>query len=79
MQLPLDQSIRQRAYEIWDALGRPDGDPDQHWLAAEREILAGAAQAVVQATTKTASKKKITRRRTARIAKIARSRASKAA
>ena len=36
MQQGLDQRIRQRAYEIWEALGRPDGDSNQHWLTAER-------------------------------------------
>jgi Protein of unknown function (DUF2934) len=39
----MDQSvshrIRERAYEIWAANGYPDGQAEQHWLAAEREIL----------------------------------------
>jgi Protein of unknown function (DUF2934) len=30
---------RQRAYEIWTAHGSIDGQADQHWHAAEREIL----------------------------------------
>ncbi len=30
--------VRERAYEIWIASGR-DGEAEQHWLAAEREIL----------------------------------------
>src|SRR5215212_11739012 len=32
-------SNRERAYEIWNAGGRIHGQADQHWLAAEREIL----------------------------------------
>jgi hypothetical protein len=32
--------IRERAYEMWNASGRADGQADQHWLAAEREVLA---------------------------------------
>jgi hypothetical protein len=32
--------IRERAYEIWNAAGRTDGQADQHWLVAEREVLA---------------------------------------
>jgi hypothetical protein len=32
--------IRERAYEMWNASGRMDGQADQHWLAAEREVLA---------------------------------------
>jgi hypothetical protein len=39
----MDQStenrIRERAYEIWSANGFVHGQADQHWLAAEREIL----------------------------------------
>jgi Protein of unknown function (DUF2934) len=39
MELSLHHRIRQRAYEIWDAGGRLDGQAEQHWLAAEREAL----------------------------------------
>jgi len=31
--------IRLRAYEIWERQGRT-GDPEDHWLEAEREITA---------------------------------------
>jgi Protein of unknown function (DUF2934) len=31
--------IRERAYEIWISRGCVHGQADQHWLAAEREIL----------------------------------------
>jgi hypothetical protein len=34
------QRIRERAYEMWNLGGRFDGRADQHWLAAEREVLA---------------------------------------
>jgi Protein of unknown function (DUF2934) len=36
----LGNRIRERAYEIWTASGRMDGQAHHHWLAAEREILA---------------------------------------
>jgi hypothetical protein len=36
----LENRIRERAYEIWTAQGCVHGQADQHWLAAEREILA---------------------------------------
>lgn len=36
----LHHHIRQRAYEMWNAGGRIDGQADQYWLAAEREVLA---------------------------------------
>ena len=34
----LSDRIRERAYEMWIASGR-DGEAEQHWLTAEREIL----------------------------------------
>jgi hypothetical protein len=35
----LEHRIRERAYEIWTAHGCMDGQAEQHWLAAEREVL----------------------------------------
>jgi Protein of unknown function (DUF2934) len=40
MDQSLEDRIRERAYEIWTANGRVHGQADQHWVAAEREILA---------------------------------------
>jgi hypothetical protein len=34
------QAIRERAYEIWEQEGRPDGKDLDHWLRAEAEIIA---------------------------------------
>jgi DUF2934 family protein len=45
MDANLIERIRERAYLIWCAIGRPDGEADQHWLAAEREILQPAKAA----------------------------------
>jgi hypothetical protein len=39
MELSLHHRIRQRAYELWTAGGRLDGQAEQHWFAAEREVL----------------------------------------
>jgi hypothetical protein len=39
MNQTLNHRIRERAYEIWCAHGCPDGQAEQHWLTAEREIL----------------------------------------
>lgn len=36
----LTQRIRERAYELWAASGCPNGEAEQHWFAAETEILA---------------------------------------
>lgn len=33
-----EQRIRDRAYQIWEQHGRPEGGHEQHWLQAEREI-----------------------------------------
>jgi hypothetical protein len=48
----LEQRIRQRAYEIWDAVGRPQGASELHWLAAEREVLAASVGPMAQAQQK---------------------------
>jgi hypothetical protein len=40
MEISLQHRIRERAYEIWNPEGRIHGQAEQHWLAAEREILA---------------------------------------
>jgi Protein of unknown function (DUF2934) len=40
MEQSLHHRIRERAYEMWNVGGRMDGQADQHWLAAERELLA---------------------------------------
>jgi hypothetical protein len=34
----LQAQIRQRAYELWERDGRPEGRDDVHWAQAEREI-----------------------------------------
>ena len=39
--------IRRRAYEIWEREGR-SGDPEDHWVRAEREIDADALQTSVE-------------------------------
>jgi hypothetical protein len=42
----LNDRIRERAYEIWFAAGCRDGEAEQHWLTAEREILHAAKPAI---------------------------------
>jgi len=44
----LENRIRERAYEIWTAHGYVHGQADQHWLAAEREILAASTIVLVR-------------------------------
>jgi hypothetical protein len=38
MNMNRDEQLRQRAYRIWEADGRPDGMEAEHWARAEREI-----------------------------------------
>jgi Protein of unknown function (DUF2934) len=73
MEQGLEQRIRQRAYEIWDAGGRPEGASELHWLAAEREFLAVSVGSIAQARPKSPPRK------SARRAKPALSRTRKTA
>ena len=36
-----EDRIRERAHELWQQEGAPDGKPDDHWYRAEREIDQG--------------------------------------
>ena len=38
-----EYQVRHRAYELWNAAGRPDGKHFQFWEAAERELKAASA------------------------------------
>jgi hypothetical protein len=35
---PTPEQIRQRAYELWEAAGRPGGREQEFWHEAEREL-----------------------------------------
>jgi len=48
MDKSLENRIRERAFEMWTADGCADGQAKQHWLAAEREILATSATALAR-------------------------------
>lgn len=39
------QDISNRAREIWEQSGRPEGRELEHWLQAERELAQAAASA----------------------------------
>ncbi|PWC83765.1 hypothetical protein TSH100_19545 [Azospirillum sp. TSH100] len=65
MSVDVEQRIRDRAYAIWLEEGRPHGRDADHWLQAERAILAEAVAvpdhspvvAVVKAPRKTTNAK----------------------
>jgi len=42
----LENKIRQRAYELYEARGREDGHDLEDWLRAEEEITAKTARGV---------------------------------
>lgn len=35
-----ERDVRERAYSLWEARGRPEGDAYEDWFAAERQIAA---------------------------------------
>ncbi len=39
----LEQRIQQRAYELWENEGRPQGREQAHWQQAERELAGRGA------------------------------------
>jgi Protein of unknown function (DUF2934) len=48
MNQSLESRIRERAYQMWTAQGCAHGQAEQHWLAAEREILMAATSALAR-------------------------------
>jgi Protein of unknown function (DUF2934) len=36
----IQDAIREKAYLLWEAAGRPDGDGTEFWLKAEEELSA---------------------------------------
>jgi len=46
MDQSLENRIRERAYEMWTADGCAHGQAEQHWLAAERELLGTSTAAL---------------------------------
>jgi hypothetical protein len=72
MEQTLEHRIRQRAYEIWHAAGCAEGNADQHWLTAERELLASSSDLFAASTapaTRKAGKRDRATRRAAKSAK----------
>ena len=39
----LQQRIQQRAYQLWESEGRPEGREHAHWQQAQRELTAQPA------------------------------------
>jgi hypothetical protein len=71
MDQTLENRIRERAYEIWTAHGCVDGEVDQHWLAAEREILAAATIPLARNSAPKNRRQSPTRAKTSKTLKVA--------
>lgn len=59
----LSNRIRERAYEIWGERGYRDGEAEQNWLAAEREILAATLRPAPPARRARQSKARVASKR----------------
>jgi Protein of unknown function (DUF2934) len=71
MDQTLENRIRERAYEIWTAHGWVDGQADQHWLAAEREILAAATSPLARNSAPKNKRQPLARAKTSKTLKVA--------
>ena len=38
MTYPTDEQIRERAYQLWEKAGKPEGKEDHFWLEADRQL-----------------------------------------
>ena len=53
----MEDQVRRRAYEMWEADGRPEGQDQQYWFKALAE-LAAAAVATIKPAAKRAPRAK---------------------
>lgn len=44
-----EQRVRERAYQIWEREGRPEGKSDEYWRRAQAEIAAEENEADLEA------------------------------
>jgi len=65
----LEQTIRERAYHLWVADGRKDGNAEAYWLAAQHEVLASAFPGNVSATPSVP--KRVAKKTTAKKSRVA--------
>ena len=55
----MEDPIRHRAYELWEAAGKPEGADQHFWFVAASELATSAAKAIApkRKTSKPAVKK----------------------
>lgn len=68
LQAESQTKIAQRAYEIWEQEGRPDGRDLEHWLRAESVLRQGSTAGEVSAEAAAASSQKSRKNSTPRAA-----------
>ena len=39
MAYPTDEQIRERAYQLWEKLGKPGGREEEFWHLAEQDLV----------------------------------------
>jgi len=64
MEQVLQHRIRERAYELWNCGGRVEGQADQYWLVAEREVLSEMSREVAVSETISTKVTRLKRQRT---------------
>jgi hypothetical protein len=53
MNTAIEERIRTRAYELWEAEGRPEGREVDHWLRAAQELAREKGRSTVAAAPRT--------------------------
>lgn len=59
----VEQTIRERAYQLWVESGFEHGHADAHWLAAQREVLSASFAEIGRVTTGNVPKNMKSRRK----------------
>ena len=67
----LEQTIREHAYHLWVADGRRDGNAEEHWLAAQHEVLASVLQSPGNVSATPSVPKKVAKKTTAKKSQVA--------
>ena len=62
----LEQTIRERAYHLWMAEGCPEGNAEEHWLAAQSEVLSSSSENLSSISAATPKAKRPLKRATKR-------------
>jgi len=59
----IEQTIRERAYQLWVESGFEHGHAETHWLAAQREVLSASFSEIGRVRTGNAPKNTKSRRK----------------